>query len=138
MGILSKAVKATMVGAAATTGTFFLMTRKSIFVPVSPNTDPIFQSSFYTRFNPNQNPTTHDLCVRKVPLSKIKPSLQREDGRLVEAFGAGVWSGLGTFLTLSRLLADSHAQQGTPINVATCSRSTMAHRLSTSSGPRSI
>ena len=98
MGILSKAVKATALGIATTTGAFFFVTRKSTFVPLLPTTDPIFLSSFYKKFNPDQNPTTHDLCVRRVPLSKIKPSLRREDGKLVEAFCAGVWSGIGRLL----------------------------------------
>jgi hypothetical protein len=96
MGILSKVIKTTAVGAAATTGTFFLLTRKSTFVPLSPTADPLFQSSLYKKYNPSKNPTTHDLCVRRVPLSAIKPDLQKDDGKLVEAFCAGVWSGLGT------------------------------------------
>lgn len=94
MGIIKKAIKITSVGAAATLGTFFLLTRKSTFVPFT-TSDPIFNSTSYLKFNPNRNPTTHDLCVRKVPLSEIKPELLEKEGKLVEAFCAGVWSGSG-------------------------------------------
>lgn len=50
------------------------------------------------RQNPNRNPATQDLCQRKVPLSKIKPHLLEKEGKLVEAFCAGVWGGLGMYL----------------------------------------
>lgn len=33
--------------------------------------------------------------MRRVPLSQIKPELLEKDGKLAEAFCAGVWSGLG-------------------------------------------
>lgn len=72
MGVLAMMVKAGVIGATATTGTF---------VPVSPTTDPVFQSLFYKRFDPNQNPTVHDLCLRKIPLSEVKPLLQKEDSK---------------------------------------------------------
>ena len=37
--------------------------------------------------------------MRKVPLSKIKPQLleKEKEGKLVEAFCAGVWGGYGRF-----------------------------------------
>jgi hypothetical protein len=61
-------------------------------------TDPIFSSTAYKpykRNDPNRNPATQDLCVTKVPLSKIKPQLLEKEGKLVEAFCAGVWGGSG-------------------------------------------
>lgn len=138
MGILSKVIKVTAVGAATTTGTFLFVTRKSTFSPVSPTTDAIFQSSLYNKFNPNHNPTMHDLCVRKVPISKIKPSLRREDGKLAEAFCAGVWSGVGTLPSQLRIWAHSYDHQDTRTNVNIYSKSTMALRPNTSYGPHLI
>ncbi|TVY23433.1 hypothetical protein LHYA1_G008687, partial [Lachnellula hyalina] len=66
------------------------------FVPLSP-ADAIFTSPAYLRNNPNKNPASQDLCVRRVPLSKIKPHLleKEAEGKLTEAFCQGLWSGLG-------------------------------------------
>ena len=76
-----------------------LRTRNSKFVPISSD-DAIFSSTAYLHNNPNKNPQTKDLCVRKVPLSKIKPQLLEKEGegKLVEAFCAGVWGGIGQYI----------------------------------------
>lgn len=97
MGIIRGTLKLTSIGTAATLGTFFWATRDSTFVPL-PVTDHIFQSKLFSKFNPSKNPTTHDLCIRKVPLSEINPALLEKKGKLVEAFCAGVWSGWGMLL----------------------------------------
>jgi hypothetical protein len=97
MGLISKALKTTVVGGAATAGAFALWTRKSQFVPF-PTSDPILSSSTFRKYNPNNNPALRDICIRKVPLSKIKPELLEKDGKLVEAFTAGIWGGPGTSL----------------------------------------
>lgn len=95
MGLIKKAFKLTTIGGAATIGTFFYMTRNSAIIsPLSPN-DPLYKSSFYQKYNPLNNPATNDICVRKVPLSNIDARLLEKDGKLVEAFCAGVWGGLG-------------------------------------------
>jgi hypothetical protein len=94
MGFIKKAFKLTTYGGTATLGAFFWATRKDVFVPMSP-TDSIFHSAPYRAQNPSNNPTVHDLCVRRVPLSEINPSLLEKKGKLVEAFCAGVWSGWG-------------------------------------------
>ncbi|KAF8544267.1 hypothetical protein BDD12DRAFT_62282 [Trichophaea hybrida] len=52
-------------------------------------------SKHYVKLNPNNNPITHDLCIRRVPLSKIKPQLCENPDALTRAFCAGVWSGNG-------------------------------------------
>lgn len=59
--------------------------------------DYLFHSTLFARYNPNNAPVTQDLAVRRVPLSQIKPELLEKEGKLTEAFCAGVWSGLGTF-----------------------------------------
>jgi hypothetical protein len=94
MGFIRTVLNTAILGGAGSAGAFAFWTRNSKFVPLSP-TDPIFSSAAYARNNPNRNPATQDLCVRKVPLSKIKPHLLEKEGKLVEAFCAGVWGGLG-------------------------------------------
>jgi hypothetical protein len=86
----------TVLGGATAAGGWEYWTRNSKFVPLSPN-DPIYSSSAYNYQNPNKNPATQDLCERRVPLSKIKPQLleKEKEGKLIEAFCAGVWSGWG-------------------------------------------
>ncbi|PBP24607.1 hypothetical protein BUE80_DR004388 [Diplocarpon rosae] len=73
---------------------FAYWTRNAKFVPLSPS-DAIFSSSAYSFQNPHRNPATQDLCVRSVPLTKIKPQLLEKEGKLVEAFCAGIWAGHG-------------------------------------------
>ena len=99
MGIVRTLVNTAILGGTGSAGAFAFWTRNSKFVPFSP-TDPIFASPAYVRNNPNKNPETKDLCVRKVPLGKIKPHLleKEKEGKLVEAFCAGVWGGLGMCL----------------------------------------
>lgn len=97
MGIFRKTLKLTTIGTAATLGTFFYATRNSTFVPVDPATDPIFSWKPFRKLNPSRNPTVHDLCVRRVPLSEINPTLLEKKGRLVEAFCAGIFGGWGMF-----------------------------------------
>lgn len=94
MGIFKFLFKTTVYGAAGGAGAFALWTRNSKFVE-APSTDPLLSSASYLKFNPNKNPILHDTCVRRVPLDKIKPHLLEKEGKLTEAFCAGVWSGLG-------------------------------------------
>lgn len=91
----SKFLAYTSVAGAVGFGSFLFFTRKSRFVPFTFTSDAIFTSSHFKKFNPNGNaPVLHDLCVRKVPLSQIKPELL-ENGKLTEVFCAGVWGGTG-------------------------------------------
>jgi hypothetical protein len=99
--LTSKLLQATAVTTSATIATFFVWTKHCQFTDLSPATDPIFQSAFYKRYNPGANPTAHDLCIRKIPIFKLKPELvedaQRGGTKMVEAFCAGVWGGFGMF-----------------------------------------
>lgn len=99
MGIISGLFKTATLGAVAAGGTFYVATFRSTFVPFDPS-DPILSSSAFKKYNPDNNPPTKDLCIRKVPLSKIDPELLEKDGKLVEAFCGGVWSGLGSSMWL--------------------------------------
>ncbi|RFU33491.1 hypothetical protein B7463_g2898, partial [Scytalidium lignicola] len=93
MGVFKFLFKTTVYGAAGSAGAFALWTRNSKFVAVS-SSDPLLSSPSYLKFNPNRNPAVHDVCVKRVPLDKIKPHLLEKEGKLTEAFCAGVWSGL--------------------------------------------
>ncbi|KAI5208979.1 hypothetical protein E4T39_00938 [Aureobasidium subglaciale] len=94
MGVIKSLSKVAAYGTVAGVGGWAVWTRKSHFIPLSPN-DYIFNTTFFARNNPERNPTTSDLCVRKVPLSQIKPEYLEKEGKLVEKFCAGVWGGLG-------------------------------------------
>ncbi|KAL2870605.1 uncharacterized protein BJX67DRAFT_377955 [Aspergillus lucknowensis] len=94
MGLIKRTLKLTTYTGLASVGAFFWYTRNDRFVDM-PATDPIFSHALYNKFNPSKNPTTHDLCIRRVPLSDINPTLLEKKGKLVEAFCAGVWSGWG-------------------------------------------
>ncbi|KAL3423804.1 hypothetical protein PVAG01_05551 [Phlyctema vagabunda] len=94
MGPISTALKAALVGAPVGAAGFAVWTRNSHFVPITA-ADPIFSSAAYTKYNPHRNPATQDICVRRIPLRDIKPSLLEKEGKLVEAFCAGVWGGIG-------------------------------------------
>lgn len=94
MGILKKAFAVTGWSAFGATTGYYLWTRKNRIVDVPPS-DYLFNHTLYARYNPNKAPVTQDLCLRKVPLSKIRPELLEKEGKLVEAFCAGIWGGPG-------------------------------------------
>ena len=98
---LSKLLQGAGVALFASATTFYVWTKHCHFVPLSPSGDPIFRSAFYGKHNPASNPTTHDVCVRKLPLFKLRPELvedaQKGGTKLVEGFCAGVWGGFGRF-----------------------------------------
>lgn len=108
--LFSKVAQGTAVSASATVAAFFVWAKHCKFVDFDPATDPVFQSPFFKKYNPDSNPTTHDLCVRKIPIFKLKPELvedaEKGGTKLVEAFCAGVWGGFGTecFLLLILLI----------------------------------
>lgn len=105
--LTSKLLQATAVTTSATIATFFVWTKHCHFTDLSPATDPIFQSAFYKKYNPSANPTTHDLCIRKIPIFKLKPELleDAEHGgtKMVEAFCAGVWGSFGMLVLLPKI-----------------------------------
>lgn len=102
MGILKRLTALS----ATTTAAFYYISRDTRFAPLATDTDPLFQSAYYRRFNALANPTTHDLCVQRVPARDVDPELLAAakatgggDGRLVEAFCGSVWGGLGSPIT---------------------------------------
>lgn len=86
-------------GSAAGLAGFWYLARDTRFVPLSKD-DDLFQSSHFRKLNPLGNPTAHDLCIQRVPTKKIEQELLKsdgKDGKLVEAFCASVWGGLGSY-----------------------------------------
>ncbi|PWY74329.1 hypothetical protein BO70DRAFT_372959 [Aspergillus heteromorphus CBS 117.55] len=94
MGFLRSALKVGTIGSVASAGLFYAATRHNTFVPMTP-ADPIFQHPLYKKFNPSDNPASYDVCVRRVPLKDINPTLLEKKGKLTEAFCGGVWGGFG-------------------------------------------
>ncbi|KAL6241697.1 Lanosterol 14-alpha-demethylase [Rhinocladiella similis] len=97
-----RVLKIPIYGSAAGFGAFSIWANKSTIAPL-PLSDPLFESSFYHRYNPERNQAVRDTCVRFVPLDDIDPLLLEEDGRLVQAFAAGFWSGPGYAVQLTLL-----------------------------------
>ena len=101
--LLSRTLQGTAVATLTSTGAFYVWTKHCHFVDLSSATDPIFQSAPFRTYNPSSNPTTHDLCVRKVPLTKLNTDLVRDASeggtKLVERFCAGIWGGPGKVLS---------------------------------------
>lgn len=88
-------------------GTSSYLTRDTFFRDFSPQSDSLFSTDTYKRANPHGNDTLHDLCVRRVPLGRLRPEL-REDAsrggsRLVREFCRGAWGGRGASLAGSSL-----------------------------------
>jgi hypothetical protein len=111
---LKATLKVAVCGTGASLGAFFFATRKNVFVPLEP-TDAIFHHHLLRKLNPSSNPTMHDICVRRIPISDIRPELLDKEEGLVEAFCAGVWSGWGESWVFSRLplkLTSIHRIQG--------------------------
>jgi hypothetical protein len=102
--LLSKTLQGITVASLASVGAFFVYTKHDHVTPVdqfTPDTEPLFQSKWYQKFNAYKNPTTHDEVVRRLPLFKLRPELvedsQKGGSKLVEAFSQGVWGGPGMF-----------------------------------------
>jgi len=94
MGFFRTLLAFTGYSAVGVATTWTVATRRSKFVPVPPN-DYLLGSTLFARYNPEKNPALVDMCVRKIPLDKIKPEYLEKEGLLATKFCAGVWSGLG-------------------------------------------
>ncbi|KAI1615787.1 hypothetical protein EDD37DRAFT_597121 [Exophiala viscosa] len=106
--LLSRTIQGVTVTGVASVGAFYVWTKHCQMTPLdrfTPATEPLFRSEWYKKFNPLQNPTTHDECIRRIPLFKLRPELvedaQKGGSKLVEAFSQGIWGGPG--YTIQRL-----------------------------------
>jgi hypothetical protein len=55
-------------------------------------TDPIFATTWFRRYNVHGNPTNSDECRKEIPLTRIRPELQRNEGDLALELCRGIWS----------------------------------------------
>lgn len=94
MGILKTVASVSGWSTLGGTLTYLIATRNSKIHPL-PSTDYLFGTTLFARFNPYNNPSTSDVCIRRVPLTSIKPELIEKEGALVENFCRGVWGGWG-------------------------------------------
>ena len=92
--VLGKILKWTAFGSGAGITSFFWATRQSKVFQL-PRTDYLFNTTWYARYNAENNPVLSDVCVRRVPLDQIQPDLLEKPGKLVERYCAGVWGGIG-------------------------------------------
>ncbi len=95
MGIVRKLTLCTGVLAGLGTGALgYLRTSTTIISPL-PQDDPLWRSKSYAKYNTHHNAPMQDICVKRIPLDKIRPELLQHDGDLALEFCRGVWSGLG-------------------------------------------
>ena len=92
MGIIRKTIFASLLG--TSTAAAYLAAKNPVISPLPPN-DAIWSSSVYKRHNPSRNPATQDVCIRRIPIDKIRPELLQNNGDLTVEFCRGVWSGVG-------------------------------------------
>lgn len=119
--LLSKTFQGLTVTGLASVGAFFVWTKHCHMTAAdqfTPATEPLFRSQWYKKFNPLQNPTTHDECIRRIPLFKLRPELvedaQKGGSKLVEAFSQGIWGGPGMLLSLPHLLLPRRVSFSSP------------------------
>lgn len=92
MGIIGKATLGAALGTTAALG--YLRSTTAIIAPV-PLSDAIYNSSSYAKYNKHRNPATNDICVKTIPLDRIRPELLQKEGALALELCRGVWSGWG-------------------------------------------
>ncbi|KAF4555393.1 Hypothetical protein D9617_2g053500 [Elsinoe fawcettii] len=109
MGILKQVFALTGWGTLAGAGSLAFYTRQSKIMPL-PTSDYLQSTTLYSRLNVHNNQTMKDICIRKVPLSSIKPEYLEPDGKLAEKFCAGIWSTWG-FAVQRRYLERKYRDQ---------------------------
>lgn len=92
MGIIKRTIYTTVLTGTAFVG--YVAGSTSIICPL-PRDDPLLSSSIYKRHNPLNNPATQDVCIKRIPLSKVRPELLDKEGDLVVEFCRGIWAGWG-------------------------------------------
>ncbi|KAF5121884.1 hypothetical protein E5D57_012355 [Metarhizium anisopliae] len=92
MGLLSKTVFSSLV--ATTSLAAYLAAKNPVLSPLAAS-DPIWTSKLFKRYNPSANPATQDVCIKRLPLDRIRPELLKNPGDLVLEYCRGVWSGYG-------------------------------------------
>lgn len=100
---VSRIIKRTVYTGIATGTAFagYIAGTTSVICPL-PLDDPLWSSSVYSRFNVHNNPSAQDVCIKRIPLSKIRPELLENEGDLALEFCRGVWSGWGESMPTSQ------------------------------------
>ncbi|KAK3689666.1 hypothetical protein B0T22DRAFT_176571 [Podospora appendiculata] len=91
MGLFKKTCYTGILTAASFLG--YVGATTTIIAPL-PKDDAIWSSRSYLQGNIHQNPPTQDVCLKRVPLDKIRPELLRKEGDLALELCRGIWSGL--------------------------------------------
>ncbi len=93
MGLIRKTIFAGTLAGAGFVG--YLGASSTIISPLSRD-DSVFKLKSYKKLNIHNNGATQDICVKRIPLNKVKPELLQKEGDLVQEFCRGVWGGWGT------------------------------------------
>ncbi|KAH7122155.1 hypothetical protein B0J13DRAFT_485343 [Dactylonectria estremocensis] len=95
LGLAQIAIGATLTGV----GGFWFWTRKCHFEEFGPHNDNLFRHPLLKQINPYNNPDSHDMCVRRVPFSQLRPELLEDalqgGSKLAEDFCRGIWGRYG-------------------------------------------
>ncbi|KAK7984393.1 hypothetical protein PG989_011795 [Apiospora arundinis] len=73
-------------------GTSWLVASTTLITPI-PRDDPLWKSPTLKKLNHLENPVLADVCIKRIPLSKIRPELLEDETKLTTEFARGVWSG---------------------------------------------
>ncbi|KAK3313253.1 hypothetical protein B0H66DRAFT_389174 [Apodospora peruviana] len=92
MGLIKKTLYTGILTGASVFG--YLGATTTIISPL-PRDDPLWSSKSFAKFNVHNNASTQDVCVKRVPIDKIRPELLEKEGDLALEFCRGVWGGLG-------------------------------------------
>lgn len=90
--MLRKAVVTGVIGSAA--GTTWLLSSSKLVSPI-PQHEALWQSDCLRKFNHFDNPVLEDVCIKRIPRSKIRRELRNDEAALTLEFCRGVWSGWG-------------------------------------------
>ncbi|KAK3186410.1 hypothetical protein K4F52_004711 [Lecanicillium sp. MT-2017a] len=92
MGLIRKAF---FFSAFGTTGVAAYLAAKNPIISPLAATDAIWKSSVFRKYNPSANPATQDVCIKRIPIDKIRPELIKNPSALTLEYCRGVWSGVG-------------------------------------------
>lgn len=96
MGPIGKLKLCTGALAGLGVGAFGYLGASTTVISPLPEDDPLWRSKSFAKYNLHRNPSTQDICLKRIPLGKIRPELLENEGDFALEFCRGVWSGLGT------------------------------------------
>lgn len=92
MGIIKRTIYGAVLTGTAFVG--YVAGSTTIICPL-PRDDPLLSSGIFARYNRHKNPSTQDVCIKRISLDKVRPELLQKEGDLVVEFCRGVWAGWG-------------------------------------------